>query len=173
MVEQLALDLRDDVAGGAVAYGGIYTQGCYAQALVGSAEQVVVGNAVANDKAARPACRAEPPPWGEPTGPCSCRLAPLISLGSHTLSLNPGSLCGTDADHLAPTRNLPQKYCIVRQLNPLERLNKKIKRHTCVVDIFPDHAAIILLMGAVLLEQENIGGSMAANVLQVFDGQAG
>ena len=81
MVEQLALDLRDDVAGGAVAYGGIYTQGCYAQALVGSAEQVVVGNAVANDKAVRPACRAEPPPMGRADRTLQLPAGPPYLLG--------------------------------------------------------------------------------------------
>jgi putative transposase len=67
----------------------------------------------------------------------------------------------------APLSRLPGDYASTSQwarrkawngipdTNPLERLNGEIKRRTDVVGIFPNEAAIMRLVGAILLEQND------------------
>ena len=54
--------------------------------------------------------------------------------------------------HLAfPKAHWPQ----IHSTNPLERINCEIKRRTDGVAIFPNEAAIVRLVGAMLLEQND------------------
>ena len=61
----------------------------------------------------------------------------------------------SEADVLAYMAFPAQHRSKLHSTDPLERLNKEVKRRADAVGIFPGEASIVRLIGAVLLEQND------------------
>jgi putative transposase len=75
------------------------------------------------------------------------------------------SLDAAEEDVLAYMDFAPPHWVKRHSTNTIERTNGEIKRHANVVGIFPNEAAIIRLVGAILLEQNDEGAVQRARYM--------
>jgi transposase-like protein len=77
------------------------------------------------------------------------------------------ALLGEAAEDVLAYRHLPLEHQRqIHSTNPLERLNKEIKRRSNVVGIFPNPAPALRLVGAISLEQDDEWAVARTSLLQ-------
>jgi transposase-like protein len=69
------------------------------------------------------------------------------------MQVPPVTVAEAEEDILAYVSFPPEQWTRIYSTSPLERLNQEVNRRTNVVGVFPDEAAVVRLIGAMLLEQ--------------------
>ena len=86
---------------------------------------------------------------------CRAQLHEVVGILEPKFPKAAALLAGAEPDVLAHTTFPRGHWRKIASTNPLERINKEIKRRSNVVGIFPDDASVIRLVGAVLLDQHD------------------
>jgi putative transposase len=81
------------------------------------------------------------------------QLAETVKAMQHRWPKAAEVLAAAEDDVLAYMAFPMEHWTRIYSTNPLERLNREIKRRTDVVGVFPDDASVVRLVGAVLMER--------------------